>query len=231
MTAYLPILSYSAADHVSFLIRILVAAIFGYVVGYERQKHGKEPGRRTHCIIAATACTLMILSKYAFADIGTLAGSRGSDNARMAAQVISGVSFLCAAAIFKADGEIKGLTTAAGMWATAAIGLATGCGMYYVAAFLTLLILVLQILTHGSKNTVQYSYKVVLKNEGDHSAFKKKVKSLFSESTVTFLEVEKDEDCMGIKISVNGEPSVQNKFFKVCSVDENVKSIITDLNC
>ncbi|MCQ2398705.1 MAG: MgtC/SapB family protein [Sphaerochaetaceae bacterium] len=224
MTAYLPILSYSAADHVSFLIRILVAAIFGYVVGYERQKHGKEPGCRTHCIIAATACTLMILSKYAFADIGTLAGSRGNDNARMAAQVISGVSFLCAAAIFKADGEIKGLTTAAGMWATAAIGLATGSGMYYVAAFLTLLVLILQIITHSAKNTIQYSYKVILKSN-EHSAFEKKVKSLFSDATVNFLEIEKEEDCVGIKLSVGGTTSVQNRFFKMCSVDDNVKSI------
>ena len=96
----------------------------------------------------------MILSKYSFADLavdamGTaFAGDRGADPARIAAQVVSGLGFLGAGVIFKNGNSIRGLTTAAGLWATAAIGMAIGSGMYLIGVFTTLLLMVLQLLTH-----------------------------------------------------------------------------------
>lgn len=122
--------------------RIFVAGACGAFVGIERTRRFKGAGIRTHVIVACTAALLMVVSKYGFADLidaagNPFAGIRGADSARIAAQVVSGVSFLGAGIIFKNGTSIKGLTTAAGMWATAAIGLAIGAGLYVPGIFLT----------------------------------------------------------------------------------------------
>lgn len=136
-----------------FSVRIIVAGICGAIVGFERSRRFKEAGIRTHVVVACTAALLMIVSKYGFADLitasgETFAGTRGADSARIAAQVVSGVSFLGAGVIFKNGSSIKGLTTAAGVWATAAIGLSIGSGMYYLGLFTTFAILIVQIIMH-----------------------------------------------------------------------------------
>ena len=93
------------------------------------------------------------MSKYASPEIaaaeeGLFSGSRGAAPARVAAQVVSGISFLGAGVIFKNGGTIKGLSTAAGLWVTAAIGLAAGAGMYLIALFVTIVVSLMQFLTH-----------------------------------------------------------------------------------
>lgn len=137
-----------------FFLRIITACACGAVVGIERSKRFKEAGVRTHSMVACAAAAFMILSKYCFADLsldslGTpFAGDRGADPARIAAQIVSGLGFLGAGVIFKTGNSIKGLTTAAGLWATAAIGMAIGSGMYLFGIFTTLVLRILQVLTH-----------------------------------------------------------------------------------
>lgn len=136
-----------------YAFRVICATLCGALVGLERTKRSKEAGIRTHCIIAGAAALIMVVSKYGFADLGSAAagwfpGTRGADPARIAAQVVSGISFIGAGVIFKNGNTVKGLTTAAGIWATAAVGLAFGSGMYYIAVFVTLLVLVVQLLMH-----------------------------------------------------------------------------------
>ena len=135
-----------------YLIRILAATVCGAFVGLERTKRSKEAGIRTHSIIACAAALIMIISKYGFADLltelGYQAGTRGADPSRIAAQVITGISFLGAGVIFKNGNTVKGLTTAAGIWAMAAIGMACGAGMYGVAFTVTFLIIAIQLLMH-----------------------------------------------------------------------------------
>ena len=138
-------------DNLEFALRIVIAAVLGMLVGVERSRRLKGAGVRTHCIVAMTASVFMILSKYAFQDlaIGETPGIRGADAARIAAQVVSGISFLGAGIIFKQGrNSIHGLTTAAGMWATAAVGMAIGAGMYWVGITETVLLLLLQNLLH-----------------------------------------------------------------------------------
>ena len=130
LTNYVPETALTVFDNLEFFIRIVLAAILGALVGLERSKRQKEAGVRTHCIIACTSALFMILSKYAFVDLVGVAGLRGADPARIAAQVVSGISFLGAGVIFKNGNSIRGLTTAAGMWGTAAVGMAIGAGMY-----------------------------------------------------------------------------------------------------
>lgn len=134
-------------------IRLFAALACGFFIGLERTKRSKEAGIRTHCIIASASALIMIVSKYGFADMvdaagNALAGTRGVDPSRIAAQVVSGISFLGAGVIFKNGNTVKGLTTAAGIWATAGVGLACGAGMYAIAIAVTLMILAVQLLMH-----------------------------------------------------------------------------------
>ena len=148
LTNYLPETALTVFDNLEFFIRIVLAAILGALVGLERSKRQKEAGVRTHCIIACTSALFMILSKYAFVDLVGVDGLRGADPARIAAQVVSGISFLGAGVIFKNGNSIRGLTTAAGMWGTAAVGMAIGAGMYWVGLIEAAVLVGIQIGLH-----------------------------------------------------------------------------------
>lgn len=140
------------SQYLDFFMRIVVACICGAFIGMERSQRLKEAGVRTHLLVCCTAALIIIVSKYGFADLseaetGAL-GVRGADPARIAAQVVSGISFLCAGVIYKQGSVVKGLTTAAGLWGTAGIGLALGAGMYPLGVFATILVIVFQIFMH-----------------------------------------------------------------------------------
>lgn len=144
---------YSVLQYAEFLLRVLAACICGACIGVERTKRLKEAGVRTHVIVCCAAALTMIVSKYGFADLVSetgqdLFGSRGTDPARLAAQIISGISFLGAGIIFRNGGSVRGLTTAAGIWATAGIGLAFGAGMYVIGVIGTLIVAIIQIIMH-----------------------------------------------------------------------------------
>ena len=148
LTNYLPETALTVFDNLEFFIRIVLAAILGALVGLERSKRQKEAGVRTHCIIACTSALFMILSKYAFVDLVAVDGLRGADPARIAAQVVSGISFLGAGVIFKNGSSIRGLTTAAGMWGTAAVGMAIGAGLYWLGLMEAVVLVVIQLVLH-----------------------------------------------------------------------------------
>ena len=133
-------------------LRILMASLCGCMIGYERTRRLKEAGVRTHCVVACGAALMMVVSKYGFSDIiqnGVyLYGSDGVDASRIAAQVVTGVGFLGAGVIFRTGTSVKGLTTAAGIWATSAVGLAFGAGLYLIGWLTTIFIVAIQFLMH-----------------------------------------------------------------------------------
>ena len=140
-------------QYLDFVGRLLLACLCGAAIGYERSKRFKEAGIRTHIIVCCAAALFTVVSKYGFADMAAADGSfsfatHGTDPARVAAQVVSGISFLCAGVIFKNEGLVKGLTTAAGLWFTAGLGLAVGAGMAFLAIAATVLISALQYFMH-----------------------------------------------------------------------------------
>ena len=140
-------------QNLDFCLRILAAAVAGGIIGLERSYRFKEAGVRTHIIVCCTTAVLMILSKYGFVDMTApdgnfFNGTRGVDAARIAAQAVSGISFLCAGVIFKNGSNVRGLTTAAGLWLTAGLGLAFGAGMYVVGVFALILLCILQFTIH-----------------------------------------------------------------------------------
>ena len=122
----------------SYVIRMFVACFCGAIIGLERSRRQKDAGIRTHMIVALGSALIMIVSKYGFMDIMHIEGIR-ADASRIASNVVTGVGFLGAGVIFVRDVSIKGLTTAAGIWATAGVGLAIGAGMYPLGIAATLL--------------------------------------------------------------------------------------------
>lgn len=168
-------------QYLDFFVRIIVAGICGAAIGYERSRRSKDAGIRTHIIVCSAAAIMMIVSKYAFVDLTTaegllLAGTRGADSARVAAQVVSGISFIGAGVIFKNGNTVKGLTTAAGIWATAGIGLSIGAGMYGVGLFSTIAIAVMQLLMHKFRVSTEAMYATALKfTIRDDPAFRDKL--------------------------------------------------------
>lgn len=133
-------------------VRLGVAATLGAFIGLERGIRQKEAGVRTHSIVAIGGALLMIISKYAFGDLvtegGFALGTTGADPTRVASQAITAIAFLGAGVIFRHGNTVKGLTTAAGVWATAAIGLAIGAGLYALGIGAALLLLLINICLH-----------------------------------------------------------------------------------
>jgi len=121
--------------------RLLLAALLGSVVGIERERLLWAAGLRTHMLVCVGSCLAMLVSAYGFSSV--LGPHVILDPSRVAAQVISGVGFLGAGSIILRNEVVKGLTTAASLWAVAAVGLAVGCGLYAAATAATVIILVI----------------------------------------------------------------------------------------
>jgi putative Mg2+ transporter-C (MgtC) family protein len=122
--------------------RLLIAALLGAFVGFEREHLHKPAGLRTHMLVSTGACLFMIVSAFGFRDIlGTEHVTL--DPSRVAAQVVSGIGFLGAGAILLRGKFIQGITTAASIWTVAAVGLATGGGLYIEAIAATVIILII----------------------------------------------------------------------------------------
>ena len=121
--------------------QIALAALLGAIVGLERGVGGHPAGLRTNTVIAISSCLFTILSIEGF----PLQGA-AQDTARVAAQVVTGVGFMGAGALLHARGHVRGLTTAASTWLVAAIGMAVGTGLYFLAVFTTLVSAILLIL-------------------------------------------------------------------------------------
>jgi len=114
------------------ILRLLLATALGAGIGYQRERADKPAGIRTHCLIALGAALFTVASIFGFGN--------GVDSSRVAAGVVAGIGFIGAGVIFRTSGDwVAGLTTAASIWVTAAIGLAAGAGMYLIAFLAALL--------------------------------------------------------------------------------------------
>lgn len=123
-----------------FALWLFVAGAMGVLIGLEREYRAKEAGYRTHFLVALGSALMMIVSQYGFAEVLKTDLIR-VDPSRIAAQVVSGIGFIGAGTIILQKQIVRGLTTAAGIWATSGIGLAVGAGMYAIGIAATLLVL------------------------------------------------------------------------------------------
>ena len=124
-----------------FVWRLVLAALFGTIIGLDREYREKEAGFRTHFLVSLGSALMMIVSQYGFSEILTHDGV-SLDPSRIAAQVVSGIGFIGAGTIIFNHQIVRGLTTAASLWATAGIGLTAGAGMSWLALAATMLTLV-----------------------------------------------------------------------------------------
>jgi putative Mg2+ transporter-C (MgtC) family protein len=123
------------------LVRLAFAVLAGFFIGLDRERHSQPAGLRTHMVISLGACLMMVISLY----IPTEYIKKGfsSDPTRLAAQVISGIGFLGAGAIFRFGLNVKGLTTAASIWTTSGIGLCFGAGYYFLGTISTVFLIII----------------------------------------------------------------------------------------
>ena len=157
-------------DELRMMLDLLLSMALGFAIGFERKMRSKEAGIRTHTIVCMGAALMMIVSKYAF-------GS-SADSARVAAQIVSGVGFLGAGMIVFKKHEVHGLTTAAGVWSTAGVGMACGGRLYIVAVGATFIIIVVQYILHLSvfRSKRMYSVKIEFEQTSDENL---QIKALF----------------------------------------------------
>lgn len=136
--------------YLSVLIRIFAAFLLGGILGWEREIKNRAAGLRTYMLVCVGACIIMLTNQYIYQYFGV------GDPVRMGAQVVSGIGFLGAGTIMVTQrNKITGLTTAAGLWASAAVGLALGIGFYEAAIVGALLIIVILTLMHGMDNRIR----------------------------------------------------------------------------
>lgn len=208
------------------LCRIIIAGICGGIIGYERKNRNKEAGIRTHMIVALGAALIMIVSKYGFEDI---LGKQGIalDPSRIAAQIVTGVGFLGAGMIFMRKNTISGLTTAAGIWATSAIGMSIGSGLYILGILTTVLIVVIQIILHGRLLKGTYKDEISFLIKKDKAAIddlQKRLEAMHVE--ILNIEIKKQNDHyvveMVVSLPENYRTTEMLKLFQHCDYIEEV---------
>ena len=141
--------TFSLEFDLQMFLRLLIAVILGALVGYERERAGKPAGVRTHGMVSLGAALFAVVSLHGFGGTG--------DQARVAAQIVTGIGFLGAGAILQQRGNVHGLTTAASLWVTAALGLAVGVGMVFMSLFTAILVFLL--LRFGPRRSLKARYE------------------------------------------------------------------------
>ena len=173
---------------------LLLSVLLGFIIGLERRLRSKEAGIRTHTMVCTGAALMMVISR----NIGA------SDPARIAAQIVSGVGFLGAGMIVYKQHEVKGLTTAAGVWATAGVGMACGGGLYIVAVGGTFIMLFVQCILHLKpfRNIKMYSVKIEFLQTGEENH---RIKEIFGTDRFNHLVLIREKDRIIYSATLNTE--------------------------
>lgn len=212
------------------IIRLLLGALLGGIIGFERQMHGRPAGFRTHLLVCVASVLIMIVSEYyhhlSLQDPSYIR----IDPARLAAGAITGVGFLGAGVIIKTGVTVQGLTTAACLWIVSAIGLSIGSGIYTagIASFvITYLALWLLRLLEVKMPGVSYKFMtVVMKERGDEDALKALLRENGSKiSSISYeRDLEKREDVFDIAFSFKAKTSIKKILDEVSSL-QNVRKV------
>lgn len=203
---------------IEMLIRFLLAALWGGIVGMEREYHGKSAGFRTMIMISMGACFFTIMSKEI--------GSPGNAD-RIASNIVTGIGFLGAGVIFRGgENRVSGITTAATIWAVAAIGMGIGAGYYFAAAAASLLIIfVLAILPYAENKIDAFSktriYLVKRRFAGNDAAV---YENIMQQQQLQFKRTAQVKEGGYISISweVRGRAEKHELFCRIVSADESV---------
>ena len=179
------LLEYLDVEQLWLALDLILAALMGFFIGLERKLRDKEAGIRTHTIVAFGSALMMVISKFAF-------GSE-ADAARVAAQIVAGIGFLGAGIIVYKKNVVHGLTTAAGVWTTAGIGMACGGGLWLVGILATGILILIQWSLHRRifRHRKIFSIKIVFIQRTNE---REQVKALFDIDRYNRLVVEREGD-------------------------------------
>ncbi len=156
------------SDQMEMVVRLVIAALLGGLIGFERERQSWAAGLRTHMLVCVGSCLVMIVSAYGFEELKSHPNVR-FDPSRMAGQVVSGIGFLGAGAIMLRGEFVRGLTTAASLWTVSAVGLAVGGGMYIEASAATIVVLVILAVMKPISEHARSTYQMVdLYVKADH---------------------------------------------------------------
>ena len=174
-------------EELKLLLPLLLSVLLGFAIGLERKYRLKEAGIRTHTIVCMGSALMMIVSQHAFGN--------SADPSRVAAQIVSGLGFIGAGMIVYRQHEVRGLTTAAGVWTTAGIGMACGCGkLYWFAIGATIIMIAVQCILHMNfrifRTARTYSIKIEFIQTVDENL---KIKELFGTDRFNKLVITREE--------------------------------------
>ncbi|MFS0675072.1 MgtC/SapB family protein [Ornithinibacillus sp. 179-J 7C1 HS] len=218
-------------DHfLLIIVRVLVALVLSGLIGFERELKNHSAGFRTHILVGVGACLMMLLSLYGFEAYIEKYDNVRFDPARIPSYVISGIGFLGAGTIMVYGGTIRGLTTAASIWAVAGLGLVVGAGMYAVAVFTTLIILLsLVFLNNFEKLFTRGKNSLVLEIISYSGLAINKVVSVLEEMELKVRQVEVikvENDLKSIFIKVESKEDLNKiELFESLSRIDAVKSV------
>ncbi len=208
------------------LVNIALSAILGFAIGFERKHRSKEAGIRTHTIVCLGSALMMVISKYGFIDLEGI----NSDPARIAAQIVTGIGFLGAGMIVFKKRTIYGLTTAAGVWATAGIGMACGAGLYVIAVGSTIVLIGAQVFFHSKlkflRNKKSFELKITFLNSTNEHEIIKNVFDVehFKKVVIT----RKDE---GVMYMVTLSTDYEFRSERLCEIMNEYKFILSAERC
>ena len=207
-------------EEAPLLLDLLLSVVLGFIIGFERKLRMKEAGIRTHTIVCVGAALMMVVSMHAFGD--------DADSARVAAQIVSGVGFLGAGMIVYKQHEVHGLTTAAGVWATAGVGMACGGQKYVLAVGATLILLIVQCIFHLNvwvfKAKKYYSVRIVFEQSEDENL---KIKEIFGTDRFNELVLNREGDRVVYNATLNTDKEFSSTRLKeimaenpfICSIE------------
>jgi len=194
------------------LLDLLLSVVLGFIIGLERKLRLKEAGIRTHTIVCVGSALMMVVSLHAFGG--------AADSARVAAQIVSGVGFLGAGMIVYKQHEVHGLTTAAGVWATAGVGMACGGQKYVIAVGATLILLIVQCIFHlnlGIFRTKRYySVKIEFVQSDDENL---KIKEIFGTDRFNELILLRDGEMVRYSATLNTDKEFSSTRLKQIMVE------------
>lgn len=191
--------------HLEMILRMAVGAALGGVIGYERDRHGRPVGLRTHILVSLSAATFMVLSsQFAYYQHFVTGQGIEVDASRIAASVVSAIGFLAGGAILRSGISVMGLTTAAGLWLVTAIGLCAGAGMFVESATATLFgVLALTLVRRfEDKNDHLAKKRLVVELDGDAAATATRLFDAISGLGGSVIEVEYDRSTRQERVSV-----------------------------
>lgn len=202
-------------------MRLVIASVLGAIIGLERERKNWSAGMRTHMMLCVGSALIILVSTYGFSDVLHQDGV-ALDPSRIAAQVVSGIGFLGAGTIlFLRPGFIRGLTTASGLWMVAAIGLATGAGMYFAAVATTIIafsiLLILQPLERRLAKLFKYKLvRISLDLKADPTSVLNKINQ-FKEININSFSFDKNENgyLIEVRLENSNVPAMMPLFMEI----------------